>query len=1322
MSKHTVESGWVTLYSIFMVVLIATGCSSGGSSSSSGQNNNTQLTGSVQLSGSVVKGPLANALVAVYPLEIDSFGLNLSRSNTAIDSGTTDAKAAIQGLEIPDTTKAPLIIEFLVQSSTVDLMTGAAPKVKVMRTVLTQAMLDGKKKVYATPLTTLAVNAALSKTNTSLDTAGADTTRTLASVQTTFLTNLNDAAANVSSTFGFGMSSSIDIFSTPPLLEDTTDTAEEKQQVAEYRAAVEGFAAIVADISTNTTGADDDSVLDDLADDLADGKIDGVGSSLNNLSAVNAAIAKDPTTITIDTENGTKTLAQIGDVLNDDAVKTTTTSSVGATDINLVIVAAEADPDKDGDGVLNADDDFPSDAAASKDSDGDGKPDSLVANITTTLIEDTDDDNDLVLDINDAFPLDAAASKDSDGDGKPDSLVANITTTLVEDTDDDNDGVLDTADQFPYDSSESVDTDSDGVGDNADAFPNDATETTDTDGDGVGDNADAFPSDSTETLDTDKDGVGDNADAQPTIFDSDHDSDGVWTFTELTLNTDPTSSLSKPGNLSLIGHTDSTGVALTNAVIDAGGENDTGPTGLSTPQGMSVDMTGQRLFVADQDNARVLVFSLNANGSLASRKAVAVIGQKDFEHNETNGAAGATVDGLDVPESADFFDDGTKQWLMVADDVDDRVVIYDITSGITNGMSASIVLGQSTFTTSSGALTQTGMSSPRSAKVHQIGTKTLLAVADKLNDRVLIWDVSSGIGNLTNGQGADFVLGQINFISNATGVTASSLDGPISTAVWGNVLFVSSEFEDRIVGYDLGIDAVNLANGMAATYVVGNSSFTANTALVASQTNINGPGFIDVSGNYLFAADWSNNRTLVYDLNNFVSGVNNTAVYTFGQTSFTSGTSATAQNRMSAPWGIAVAGNYLYVSEESSDRVISFDISTLAADIVATTYGPNAVDAIGQNSWNPGVVDGTETVVWDAFGSNNTGATGLQKPMDIALGTVLGTNYLFVAEDLNERVTVYEADSNFIPVDMQADFVIGQPNFDVDSNNTTASGLDSPKGVAFDQSSGLLFVSQSGLNDRVSVFDLSAGISNGMAASAVLGQTTFTSATSGIAINKLNTPNKMVIGTLKATNERLLFIADNLNDRVMIFDITGGVSTGQFATYVLGQADFTTNSALEGQAELGSPKGIDFDADSQRLFVADGTRNKVYVWDLSSGITNGMLAAHVLGQSAFTSTIAGNGAGNFNEVTDIGFDSTRNTLWAVDSLNNRVLGFDLSKGITNGMDAVTVLGQPSLTSTTAYVGAQRNTFTLQRPVGIAVGSTGTLYLTSELDSRVTIWK
>jgi len=91
----------------------------------------------------------------------------------------------------------------------------------------------------------------------------------------------------------------------------------------------------------------------------------------------------------------------------------------------------------------------------------------------------TDSDGDGSVDGRDAFPSDVAASVDTDGDGAPDDWnegysASDSTTGLSIDNDDDEDGVADSADAFPNDASESLDSDGDGLGDNKDAYPNDS--------------------------------------------------------------------------------------------------------------------------------------------------------------------------------------------------------------------------------------------------------------------------------------------------------------------------------------------------------------------------------------------------------------------------------------------------------------------------------------------------------------------------------------------------------------------------------------------------------------------------------------------------------------------------------------------------------------------------------------------------------------------------------------------------------------------------------------------------------------------------------
>ena len=163
--------------------------------------------------------------------------------------------------------------------------------------------------------------------------------------------------------------------------------------------------------------------------------------------------------------------------------------------LNITVIITPSDIlDVDNDTIIDKDDAFPSDPAASEDSDSDGYPDkwNIGKNQSASTMNLTIDE----------FPKDPAASKDTDEDGYPDYWNTGKTE------EDSTTGL--TLDAFPDDPTEWNDTDSDGVGDNSDIFPEDPDEWEDTDNDTIGDNSDAFPTDPSASIDSDDDGFPDS--------------------------------------------------------------------------------------------------------------------------------------------------------------------------------------------------------------------------------------------------------------------------------------------------------------------------------------------------------------------------------------------------------------------------------------------------------------------------------------------------------------------------------------------------------------------------------------------------------------------------------------------------------------------------------------------------------------------------------------------------------------------------------------------------------------------------------------------
>lgn len=527
------------------IVVVLVGCDS--SNSNSQPDPDPDPVGDLLVGGGGVKGPLIGAEVNLYELNLGAENL----LGAQIDTGVTGADANIEDLTIGETVSGLVVLEFIVNAGTTDLTTGAAPIFDRLVTIVdAQRLLDGDD-VYASVLTTMAVNLAIAKADSGSPYSGnGDGNISEAELNAALITSQNQ----VVSTLGFGLSSDIDIFTTSPLITDSTTTTESQEEVAAYRQAIEAVAAIANEIAEDIGGGSSaQDVFDALIDDLSDGDIDGEGSdgAVATLATVvgtlSATVTQDASTLVI--PGTTVTVGDIEGLLADETTTTGTSTDVTALETGNIDVTPEPGSvvvDSDLDGTTDDVDAFPMDATETTDTDADGVGDNSDA-FPEDATETVDTDSDGVGDNADVFPGDASETLDTDADGVGDNAdafpeddsetadtdddgVGNnadaFPTDANETTDTDADGVGDNADIFPEDASETTDTDDDGVGNNADAFPTDASETTDTDGDGVGDNADAFPNDTAETVDTDEDGVGDNADAFPSDATETADTDG----------------------------------------------------------------------------------------------------------------------------------------------------------------------------------------------------------------------------------------------------------------------------------------------------------------------------------------------------------------------------------------------------------------------------------------------------------------------------------------------------------------------------------------------------------------------------------------------------------------------------------------------------------------------------------------------------------------------------------------------------------------------------------------------------------------------------
>jgi sugar lactone lactonase YvrE len=328
------------------------------------------------------------------------------------------------------------------------------------------------------------------------------------------------------------------------------------------------------------------------------------------------------------------------------------------------------------------------------------------------------------------------------------------------------------------------------------------------------------------------------------------------------------------------------------------------------PDAVAVDTVRRKMYVADYRNNRVLRFDLDEAYD-SNPTAEAVFGQPDMTSNDE--VSPPTAASLSSPRGLVVDDEGN---LYVSDSGNGRILRYDDAATASSGANASLVLGVSDFTTSGTGNTQTTASNPQGLA---LGPDGELWAAD--GRRILRWDNAS---TLTNGAAADGVLGQADFTADLSdGPTATLMSNTLrGLVIDGNgTLFAADTVAHRIVRWD---DAINKANGAAADGVLGQPDFTSSSSGV-SATAFNGVRFlvIDSTGR-LYASDAKNNRVLWFE-NAATLADGAPADGVLGAGDFDTKPESGAVNQITEAKGLALDGDgRLWVVAEDRNSVLLF--------------------------------------------------------------------------------------------------------------------------------------------------------------------------------------------------------------------------------------------------------------------------------------------------------------------------------------------------------------------------------------------------------------
>jgi uncharacterized repeat protein (TIGR01451 family) len=378
-------------------------------------------------------------------------------------------------------------------------------------------------------------------------------------------------------------------------------------------------------------------------------------------------------------------------------------------------------------------------------------------------------------------------------------------------------------------------------------------------------------------------------------------------------------------------------------------------------------------------------------------------------------------------------------------------------------------------------------------------------------------------------------------------------------------------------------------------------------------------------------------------------------------------------------------------------------LATAGIPALRAAPGDTTADAVlGQANFTTGAANagGTPT------------AASLNEPRGLVVDRVSGR--LFVPDSLNHRVLSWVSAAAFTN-GQPADLVLGQPDFTSSTANQgggapTARTLNGPKSVATD-SAGRLYVADS-LNVRILRYD--PPLSTNMPAVSVFGQAgSFTTANQAglmtATANNLSNPDGIAIDA----NDRL-YCADRFLSRVTIYSTP---LTSTSADTVIGQPNLTSAGANLTQTGLDHCSGVALDA-AGNLYVGDEFNNRVTLF--LAPLSNGKAAARVYGQPNFTSNTANNGGISASTINfsgasaTVAVDAISGSLYVSDALNHRVL--EIPNPLSNSV-AARVLGQPNFTTGTANTGG-RGAGTLSDPAGVALDSSGALYVSDRLNHRV----
>ena len=608
----------------------------------------------------------------------------------------------------------------------------------------------------------------------------------------------------------------------------------------------------------------------------------------------------------------------------------------------------------------------------------------------------------------------------------------------------------------------------------------------------------------------------------------------------------------------------------------------------------------QLLFYSDSFNNRVLVWDIHPDRLETGMEAMYVIGQSDFFSSEPGIGRG----GLSRPGSLAY--DPDEQSLFVMDGGNNRVLVFDASpENLRSGIEAFAVIGQEDF-----------MSSVPRTDLRKIGVGPMsldyeydrLFVGEAFGNRMVIIDVSPETLDGALSPDAIAVLGQPDFESTEPVISQTRLTMPrITVDVERQLAYVPDGYPagNRINIFDIHPDRLQptsqpLLDQIGHINPEGEPDFESRSA-----NDRTSPRYwtqardisLDSVDHRLFVSDNYGHRIMIFQLDRMNRILERGARWVLGQPDGSTSLLRDERNATTVKLPLAVeydeSHRRLFVADTWSDRVLVFDMTPGQVE-----SGMEASYVLGQADFESYDPRAARDRIY--FGSRAGRGIYTTEARAAELAMDERNQRLFVTDGGNHRVLVFDVHPDRIVNGAEAIAVLGQDDFTSRETGTSATRWELPGDLVLDEENQRLFVGVA-WQHRVLAFDVHPDrLSNGQAASFVIGQPDFTSGDPGLSASRF----RQTDGLSYDDANHQLFVTDKYNHRVLVYNVPPERTDNlPEATAVIGERAFDRVEMGPGdprnfQDRLHDPRGSHFDSVDRRLFQSEGLNGRLSVFTM----------------------------------------------------------------------------------------------------------------------------